>query len=414
MKHILWINESADRIGGCERYIEEAARDLHARFGVRSTLLYRDLIGPINHGFARTFQKTGGGIFPLVEAGQQVPLLSPDLIFVHRLSGVGSIRPLALAAAAHEIPLTRFFHDYQLFCPREHKYTTFGRQPCEKAVGGNCLACLGFIRRAENFPGIALRSIGQLQAEQRENRTLLDASIVASAHMAREVRLHGFEAEKVHVLPLYARPDEKWAGNRERESNHLLFVGQLITGKGVDTLLHAVTLLPEVRLTLAGGGRCEAKYRRLAEQLGIQDRVYFAGRVNPESLRDLYQRATCVVMPSRFPEPFGLVGVEAMQYGTPVIASGVGGMTEWLQNGETGLSINNSEKVNDPAVLAATIERLLLDPTLAARLGVNARQHYLDRFQPEHHVRSLYSLFSHLIAARQAASILTRYPMRKI
>src|SRR4030095_16695517 len=88
-----------------------------------------------------------------------------------------------------------------------------------------------------------------------------------------------------------------------------------------------------------------------------------------DDVEALYRRAACVVVPSRRPETFGLVGPEAMRYGTPVIATTLGGGGEWVVHGETGLGVRS----DDPWGLATEIERLLGDPVLWKRLSGGAR-----------------------------------------
>jgi glycosyltransferase involved in cell wall biosynthesis len=181
----------------------------------------------------------------------------------------------------------------------------------------------------------------------------------------------------------------------------LLFVGQLTTGKGIDLLLRALARAAHpCRLILVGKGPQEAELRELARALGLSERVVFLGALAPEALSAYYRRASCLVFPSRAPETFGLVGIEAMGHGTPVIASTVGGVGEWLIHGRTGLGV----PPNDPGALAAAIDRLLGNPSLRSDLGQASLQVFEERFRPERHATRLMEVLDAVAGAGRLAA----------
>jgi hypothetical protein len=107
----------------------------------------------------------------------------------------------------------------------------------------------------------------------------------------------------------------------------------------------------------------------------VLDRVAFHGEVNEARLRGFYRAADVVLAPSRF-ESFGLVHLESMLYGKPVVGCRVGGMVEVIDDGVTGLLA----EPGDPGSLLATIERLLANPELRRKFGDAARESYVSRF----------------------------------
>jgi glycosyltransferase involved in cell wall biosynthesis len=288
----------------------------------------------------------------------------------------------------------RFFHDHRLFCLREHKYTAVGRRPCARTVGAGCYACLGFVSRSSAFPGVELRSVSSLLAEQRREKGA-SSFVVASRDMAGEVIGHGFDPARVHVLPLYAERDD--APPTPRAADQLLYVGALTRGKGLDVLLEALARARTApRLAVVGSGPQEAEWRALSAALGLEGRVEFVGASGRAELAGRFRRATCLVMPVRAPETFGLVGVEAMSHGTPVIASDLGGVREWLEHGRTGLGVAPGS-VDE---LTAAIDAVLGHPARAAAMGRAAREAHQRRFLPEHHVEPLLSLFATVARGR--------------
>ena len=166
----------------------------------------------------------------------------------------------------------------------------------------------------------------------------------------------------------------------------LLFVGRIEPLKGTDTLLQAVQLLrargqlpPQLSLSIIGGDPDQPRESRLAElqrlmelrdELGLGEVVTFLGKRAQETLPDYYVAADVVVMPSLY-ESFGMVALEAMACGTPVVASQVGGLAYLVRDGETGYLVPD----RDPAALADRLSRLLSNPQLRAQMGAQAVLH---------------------------------------
>jgi glycogen(starch) synthase len=163
----------------------------------------------------------------------------------------------------------------------------------------------------------------------------------------------------------------------------LLYVGRLDERKGVDTAVEALTLLPPAAsLTLVGGWdeREEQRLSRTAEDLRVADRVVFAGQRSRAEVHAAYAEADVVVFPVRWEEPWGLVPLEAMARGRPVVATGRGGSGEYLRDGVNAVLF----EAGDAAALAAAVTRLARDGELRWRLRAagpeTAARHTEDRF----------------------------------
>ncbi len=187
----------------------------------------------------------------------------------------------------------------------------------------------------------------------------------------------------------------------------LTYVGRLQRSsawKGVDILLTAfATLLggvPDARLELVGDGDAVGDHRRRAVELGVADRVSFRGVLRGERLAAAYQAASVVVLPSLTEaESFGMVLVEAMSCGRPVVGSRVGGIPSLLTDGHDGLLV----PPGDPPALAAACRRVLTDPALATRLGANGRQTAVSRYAWRSQTDRYLELFRRLLGAGRAA-----------
>lgn len=371
--HVLWVNDRADFVGGAERYVADTARLVRER-GHRTTLFY-GVPGWMEPKFTSLFDAA----FPMVDVGRQIAELRPDVIYVHQLSDRAALRAITDSG----VPSIRFFHDHALFCLREHKYRTVSHETCTRTVGLGCYPCLGFVRPAPTKVKVRLRTLGDIRDEQDDNRQV-NAFVVGSHYMRDHAVAHGFPAHAIDVIPPFVVPPAP--ATVERKPNRLLFVGALLRGKGLDILLHAMTQVrSDVRLHVIGTGKQEHIYRDMVSELGLADRVHFVGQVGRDDLQRAYAEATCVIVPSRTPETFGLTGPEAFLHGTPVIAAAVGGMGEWLRDGETGLSFPSG----DSAALAKAIGKVLADPAAAAAMAARGRALCETEFSSERHVSRL-------------------------
>ncbi len=251
----------------------------------------------------------------------------------------------------------------------------------------------GKLKKAWNIPLIHMfHTLGRLKEEREprlevEQETIAVAeSIIASNPAERDHLIEHYQAdpEKIEVIPCGVdlglfRPMDK-AESRRRlglpEGRYLLFVGRIDPVKGIDTLLSAMALLfrrhPETRLLIVGDGSPDQERDRLTERckvLGLDGSVKFLGSKPQNLLPYLYSLAQACILPSRY-ESFGLVGLEAMACGAPVIASNVGGLSFLVEHEENGLLF----PAGDERELAEKIELVLEDDGLRQKLGGQGRE----------------------------------------
>ncbi len=179
-------------------------------------------------------------------------------------------------------------------------------------------------------------------------------------------------------------------------SASLLYVGRLEKIKGVQVALKALAQVHKERsdttLTIAGEGAYRGELEALTKQLNLENKVHFVGHKTRDELYELYKDATVLLVPSLWPEPFGKVGVEAMSVGRPVIASNVGGVGEWLKDGEVGYLV----EPNNPEVLVIKILTILGDPELLGCMSQEAHTQ-AEQFSIERYVDQIEKLFMKLL-----------------
>ncbi len=180
-------------------------------------------------------------------------------------------------------------------------------------------------------------------------------------------------------------------------NGYLLSLARLAPKKGMDVALQAVATLParhaEIDVVIAGDGPQRAGLERLAGSLGLRRRVQFRGRVEPEAVPALLAGCRLFVLASRH-EAFGIVLLEAMAAGRPVVATRVGGVPEIIEDGVHGLLVAR----DDPQALAAAISRLLDNPELAARLAAQGQVHVQQSFTLQQQGQRFRRLYDELMA----------------
>ena len=371
---ILFVNEKCGYFGGIEQNVAETAAGLRAR-GHQCFLAFRETTGRQVPEYRGNFEEC----VPLEPFAQVAGRIRPDVIYIHK----ADVRSLGdLPAGVRTI---RMVHDHDLCCPRRHKYYAWNGRICRHQAGWRCYLDLAFVGRSAGPAKITLVSIGDKMREMRRNQQLA-LLLVGSVAMREELIQNGFPAGRVEILPPVVRMPLRAMAPIPAE-NRILYVGQLIRGKGVDLLLRA---LPHLRcdyeLTIVGAGNARGKLERQCGELGLDGRVRFRGWVNPQDLGDYYASAKLVAVPSRWPEPFGMIGLEAMHYGRPVVGFRVGGIPDWLEDRVTGLLAPEQ----DVRAFAAALEKLLGDAPLCAQLGRQAQdrvrtkfcfENYLDRLE---------------------------------
>ena len=215
-----------------------------------------------------------------------------------------------------------------------------------------------------------------------ERRVMNSAdAIIVSTDQERDdlARLYQTSPHKVRVIPAGVdlglfQPLDKTRARKElglSEKKVILYVGRIEPLKGLDILLNAVAILEDrsdTRLLIVGGkpglDKELDRLKSLSAQLGIEDMVTFMGTLSQTELPEYYSAADVFVLPS-YSESFGLVALEAMACGTPVVVSRVGGLKSFVKNGETGYLI----PWRCPEPFAQQIDVLLTNPPLREMMG---------------------------------------------
>jgi glycosyltransferase involved in cell wall biosynthesis len=315
----------------------------------------------------------------------------PDVLFVHSILDP-SLEERILALG---IPSVFFAHNYYGTCISGKKsFSMPVPRPCARKFGPACLA-LYFPRRCGGLNPLTMWQAYQDQVRRLALLSRYRRLVVASEHMATEYARHGVEAD---VAAFWVAENTKTAPFPPLQSAdeiHLLFIGRLEDIKGGKLLLNALpmvvgSLQKKVTCHFAGSGSARAVWELQAAKLTAQHpglNVVFHGWLASEERKELIAQAHLLIVPSVWPEPFGLVGPEAGAAGLPAVAFSVGGIPQWLEDGVNGALANgNPPRADD---LAAAIARALANPEHYQRLRQGALVTTRERFSREKHLSAL-------------------------
>lgn len=316
----------------------------------------------------------------------------PDVLYVHGLTDPG-IEERLLSIA----PAVLFGHNYYGTCITGAKTTRFPvLQPCTRQFGAACLAQF-YPRRCGGLSPLTLWTDYRRQQRRHDLLQRYFAIMTLSEHMRAEYSHHGVQGQKIHRVPSLgdetadrtpaAQSPDGESGSHVRTWK-LAFIGRVDPIKGCKLLLQALPLLRtqlagRIVLAIAGDGSELAQCRRAGARMRLPDvEVDFRGWISAEQRRDLLEDSDALVMPSVWPEPHGLAGLEALRAGVPVVAFAVGGIPEWLDDGENGTLAPGNPPTAEG--LASAIARCLKAPGIRATVAARRAQLTIDESVDEH------------------------------
>jgi glycosyltransferase involved in cell wall biosynthesis len=395
---ILIATSHRNLVGGVEKYLQEILPCLVER-GHQLALLYEYAFDPTAEPIdapeldlpCRGTEESG------VASGLNFARdWKPDVVYSHGLETAD-----LQSALLNEFPTVLYAHNYVGTCASGEKCHAFPRsEPCDRQFGPACLA-LYLPRRCGGLHPGTMWKMYQRAAERNIQIPRYAAILVASAHMRREFARHGAQPERIHLAPLpNPNEGEPFHAPAERSSpSKLLFLGRITKLKGAADLLKAIPLAEKqlgrpLAVTVAGDG----PERKHLEDFARRNQLTaeFIGWIRSSEKADVISQADLLVVPSLWPEPFGLVGIEAGTYGVPAVAYDVGGISDWLIPGYSGeLAPGNPPSVEG---LAAAITRALSDPAHYAELSRGARE-VAGRFTLAAHLSQLENTLATALAA---------------
>ena len=397
---ILHVNAHLAPKGGVETYLLALRPLLEAR-GVEAMLAYDEGDPSLWPGAERVpgletpaFGQDGavrGRLTALIQR------LQPDLVHVHNVQNRGA---LEAAMASGRGVMTS--HDYRSACPANTFFFKRTETVCGRdKVGFGCIP--NTLAKKCLTPRPRLGAYYFHRAKWATKRTDQWAAVIAPSGGARERLVRaGYSEADLHVAPYFCPVRPLEAPRPVPATPLLTFMGRIAPGKGHATFVEALGLLPDAVHGLMVGdfdaGK-EAAIRTLAERYGCAHRITLQPWADRAAVQAVLDRTSVFSFPSLWPETLGIVGLEAMARGVPVVASDIGGVREWLEDGQNGRLV----PPGDAKALAAGTRSLLESAEVldaAGRAGIDTIR---TRFMPEHHVDRLLGIYEKALQAVPAA-----------
>lgn len=296
----------------------------------------------------------------------------PDVAFInmfaHHLSPV-------IFHALRDIPVVLAVSDYKCICPIGSRLRP-DMTICAVPAGWIChkAGCVSFPHWIRDRPRYALLKSGVARAVR---------VVACSEWVCTELARSGIESECV-LLPV--PPPGAFYLRRRSPEPRILFCGRLDIEKGVDRLLRAFAMVlpssPNAILRVAGRGPERERLESLALELGVAASVAFIGWLEPAEVERELSSAWVLTAPSLWAEPLGLVALEAIARGVPVIASETGGFAETVEEGVSGMLVPNG----DTDALARALRAIVNDEAFAAGIPADVVDRVRDRHGMSRHV----------------------------
>lgn len=399
---IAFVNWSNRRFGGTGSYLSTIMPALHA--AGHDVSLWHEVDTPADRSVlpippeAPTWSVSALG---LETAADELRNWRPDLLYAH-----GLLEPAVERHVLDVAPAVFFAHDYYGTCISGHKTLTSPVvTPCRRTFGWQCMAEY-YPKRCGGLSPVTMVRHYKRQHDRLDLLSRYAAIVTLSGHMRQEYLRHGFAATRVFNVKYGPEPmtaHSPYSRKRdERDSWKLLFAGRMDRLKGGRELLQALPAVTRrlgrrVHLTLAGDGPERQAWEAQAAELRRLDpllEVSFRGWLESDALETLYEESDLLVLPSLWPEPLALVGLEAGRHRMPAVAFDVGGISDWLRPG-----VNGALAPGDPPTvegLADAIVAVLCDVETHARLSLGAER-MTREFTLEAHLRRLSEVFEMVV-----------------
>ncbi len=383
---VLLVHDFLDEAGGAERIVHATKKVLEE--SGHSVMLY----APARQGPAV------GLLFSLrhyFTIRREIRRFKPDIMHAHNI--YRNISPSVLLAARQmKVPVVMTLHDFQIVCPKT-SLVAENLLNCETGFSYRCFYSSCYPRKPFNRAYQGLKTI-KLALHRfiilRTVRHFFSPSVCLMDWTSKNLGVHN-----ISLLPNFVSSGYE-PSSKPPLGHVLLFVGKLTEQKGVDVLIKALAgvlpVIPDVSLRIVGDGPDAQKLKDLVAALNLADHVFFAGKLSNTQVMKEYDDALLVIIPSKYVESFGIVGIEAMSRGKAIIVSQIGGLPDLVDEHETGFFVWPGD-IDD---LSSKIIYAIRNRSLLPEMGARARSKYERCFSKQTYTRALLSVYHGVIQGR--------------
>ena len=397
---ILHVHKYFHRQDGASRYmvelmqLQEQAGHTVAPFAMIDP---RNIPSPWSSYFVSNLDtsKVGGGRGALRQLGRALwsreaaqkmdavlKAFSPDVVHVHNI--YNHLSPSILSVCRkHKIPVVMSVHDYALVSANYALWT--GTGPLEQR--GLFATARTRFAKGSYVASLLLASVHRLHRLSGIYRRSISKFIVFSEYMERELlRAHFPQKKIVEIFPFSAPLLSGDLPSKAKRRQGVLFAGRLEPYKGISVLLAAAKKIPDTKFFFAGKGSQESLVLEAAKQ---HPNIEYLGFLEDNAMWQQMASVQVVAVPSLWAEPFGLVALEALVIGTPILVSDRGALPELVRDNSFGRIF----KADDPADFQRQLKKFLATPDNAEVMGKKAREWAKKAADPAKHLKRIMALY---------------------
>ena len=391
---VIHINEHLDRKGGVETYML-AVLPLLREQGLDLAVVYET---GDSSNFPASIQLNGLGSSHFstdrtVENRLREVLAweKPDLLHIHNVQNVGVYK-----ASLDYGPTLITAHDFRTVCPASMFFYKKTQEICGRKRGLGCFTTTLKKGCMTLSPGYATYSYHRTGWISKKSSKL--ARVIAPSQGAKERLVKSdFNREQISVLPYFCPVEPVKEPRPIPKTPTITFIGRMTGNKGPKYFFEALGKLPDfVRGKIVGSIDDETErqiYDYANEQGWQRDRLDVHRWATPSEIMDVLDNTTVFIFPSLWSETLGIVGIEAMARGVPVVASDVGGVREWLYDGKNGYLV---EPKNPEQICEAVLKLIASDETLI-EFGMRCIETINEKFLPTSHVDKLIRIYEDVL-----------------
>ena len=397
---ILQVSDKAHHDGGIATYVSAASAQLEAR-GYRVAHLRLENSRFSDHNSATSVFRLpkSYGLIPgqLLRRALRGILLEtrPELIHVHEC--FTTLSPVLLADMRHFSPVIGTLHDVRPFCYKMTRRFSATNTLCRRQCGVGCFSS-GCVQPNGVTDLARLPRRWMMDHLNLKQWRQLDRVIAPSTYVQKLALQHGIKSRNLRLVPhgTVVPPRVSAQGAQRAVPPMILYLGSLLDYKGPGVLVEALNSIRDRawHAIIAGDGPIRGSLESTVKRLELSDRIHFRGHLSDRhQINLLLNSATLLALPSVIPESFSLAGIEALAAGTPVVSFGLGGIGEWLRDGENGLVAADQ----DTRDFARQMARLIDDPVLAKIMGENGRMLVTNQFSAQQCWERLLAVYGELL-----------------
>jgi len=317
--------------------------------------------------------------------GSIIKKINPDLIHLHGIQNLAVFQ-----TSLQKRPVVMTSHDYRTICPVSNLFYKRTKKICTRVCGPMCFPVTTLFHCMTPRPQWAYYFYRRCRWIMKNTDKF--AYLIAPSGFAKNKFVQaGFQDNKINVNPYFCSIAPRIQPRQYPSKPLISFIGRASETKGWEFFIEALGMLPrKVQGLIVGNFEgANQKLKKIIKKYGCGDRLEIMKWASCDQIVDILKKTTVFIFPSLWPETLGIVGIEAMACGVPVVASDVGGVREWLKDNENGFLVppKSGKRIAEAAL------KIIEDKDLNLRFGECGLQTIREKFLPEHHIKKLIGVY---------------------